>query len=94
MNEKLESSLHSAKAVAEYYKNKAIEDEKEKNSCRLASEQVALLKEIRNANLRAEQERALRKPKNTNLVDVKPNFMGISVNLNEVWRRIKKWYLK
>ncbi len=28
----------------------------------------------------------------TNLVDIKPNFYGIGINLNEAWRRFKNWF--
>lgn len=28
----------------------------------------------------------------TDVIDLKPNFYGIGVNLNEGWRRIKSWF--
>lgn len=103
MNEYLEPSLHSAKAVAEFYQKKANDAKKKaaatQKADQLASEQVALLKEsnelakkaLTEAKLRLEQERALHESNNTDLVDIKPNCFGLGVNLNEVWRRIKKW---
>lgn len=30
-------------------------------------------------------------PSTEDIVNVKPNFYGIGLNLNEVWRRIRKW---
>jgi len=30
----------------------------------------------------------------TDVVDIKPNFFGLGMNLNEVWRRFKKWWSK
>jgi hypothetical protein len=106
MNENLEPSLHSAKAFAEFFQKKANDAKKKevetKKASQLASEQVALLKEsnelvkkaLTDANLRSEQERALHESSSTDVVDIKPNFIGLGVNLNEVWRRFKKWHSK
>ena len=106
MNEDLKPSLHSAKAVAEFYKKKANDAKKKeaatKKANELASEQVALLKEsnelakkaITDANLRSEQERALQESNSTDVVELKPNFFGLSANLNEAWRRFRKWRSK
>lgn len=36
-------------------------------------------------------------PENENkadVVDIKPNFFGLGININESWRRIKKWWSK
>ena len=30
----------------------------------------------------------------TDLVDWKPNYFGLGMNLNEAWRRFKKWWSK
>jgi hypothetical protein len=30
----------------------------------------------------------------TDVVDIKPNFYGIGLNLNEAWHRFKKWFSK
>lgn len=29
--------------------------------------------------------------KKANIIDVKPSFYGLGINLNEVWRRFKAW---
>lgn len=106
MNENLEPSLHSAKAFAEFSQKKANDAKKKeaatKKASQLASEQVALLKEsnelakkaLTDANLRSEQERALHESNSTDVVDIKPNFFGLGANLNEAWRRLKKWRSK
>lgn len=47
--------------------------------------------------LKSEQEKALRESdikKGTDVVDIKPNFFGLGMNLNEAWRRFKKWLSK
>lgn len=49
----------------------------------------------RRSFLKNEQEKALHESRNRNkadLVDVKPNFFGLGLNLNEAWRRFKKWW--
>ncbi len=28
----------------------------------------------------------------TDVIDVKPNIFGLGVNLNETWRRVRKWW--
>jgi len=28
------------------------------------------------------------------VVDLKPNFFGLGINLNESWHRVKKWWTK
>ena len=106
MNENLEPSLHSAKAFAEFSQKKANDAKKKaaatKKASQLASDQVALLKEsnelakkaLTEANLRSEQERALHESNSTDVVDIKPNFFGLGANLNEAWRRFKKWHSK
>ncbi len=103
MNDNLETSIHSAKALAEFYQKKANDAKKKeaaaKKSSQLASEQVALLKEsnelakktLAEANLRSEQERAWHESNSTDVIDIKPNFFGLGANFNEAWRRLKKW---
>lgn len=47
--------------------------------------------------LKSEREEKLRKSGNetkTDVVDLKPNFFGLGINLNESWRRVKKWWSK
>ena len=106
MNDNSETSFHSAKAFAELSQKKAIDAKKKeaatKKANQLASKQVALLKEsnelavkaLAEANLRTEQNRALHESNSTDVVDIKPNFFGIGANLNEAWRRFKKWCSK
>jgi hypothetical protein len=106
MNENSETSLHSAKAVADFYQKKANDAKKNEAATKkinqIASEQVASQKEfnelatkaLTEANLRSEQERALHELNSTDVVDIKPNFFGLGANLNEAWRRFKKWRSK
>ena len=101
MNENLETSVNSAKALAELSQKKAIDAQKKeaatKKENQLASEQVALLKESNDlaaAKLRTEQERALHESNSTDVVDIKPNFFGLGVNLNTAWRKFNKWRSK
>ncbi len=106
MNDNQETSFHSAKAVADYYKKKEIEakrKEAEANKAnQLASEQIALLKEsnklaeqtLAKSKLKTEQESAIHKTSRTDLVEIKPNFFGLGLNINELWRRFKKWHSK
>ena len=106
MNKNLEPSLHSAKAFAEFSQKKANGAKRKeavaKKASQLASEQVALLKEsnelvkkaLTDANLRSEQERALHESNSIDVVDLKPNFFGLGANLNESWRRFKRWRSK
>ena len=106
MNDNLETSINSAKAFAEFSQKKANDAKKKeaatKKNSQLASEQVALLKEsnelarkaLAEANRRSEQERALHESNSTDVVDIKPNFFGLGANLNEAWRRFKKWCSK
>ena len=106
MHENSEASVHSAKALMELNQKREKEAKRreaaaEKTS-QLASEQVALLKEanelarktLAETNLRSEQERALHESNGTDVVDIKPNFFGLGANLNEAWRRFKKWRSK
>ena len=47
--------------------------------------------------LKSEREEILRDSSNenkTDVVDLKPNFYGVGINLNESWRRVKKWWSK
>jgi hypothetical protein len=47
--------------------------------------------------LKSEHEKALResdRSNSTDVVDIKPNFYGIGLNLNEAWHRFKKWFSK
>lgn len=30
--------------------------------------------------------------KQADVIDVKPNFFGLGINFNEVWRRIRSWW--
>jgi len=46
------------------------------------------------AFLKSEQEKSLRESNSTDVVDIKPNFFGLGMNLNEAWRRFKKWRSK
>ena len=106
MHENTEVSVSSAKALMELNKKRKKEALRKEaaasKTTQLASEQVALLKEsnelarkaLAEANLRSEQERALRESNGTDVVDIKPNFFGFGANLNEAWRRFKKWRSK
>lgn len=103
MHDNSETSIHSAKALIEYFQKKAKEAREREvvnnKTFQLATEQIALQKEsnelarkaLAEDNLRSEQEKAWRKSNSTDVVDLKPNFFGLSVNLNELWRRFKKW---
>jgi len=47
--------------------------------------------------LKSEREETLRESNinnSTDVVDIKPNIFGLGMNLNEVWRRFKKWWSK
>jgi len=44
--------------------------------------------------LKSEHEKNLRETNSTDVVDIKPNFFGLGMNFNEVWRRFKKWLSK
>jgi hypothetical protein len=44
--------------------------------------------------LKSEHEQNLRETNSTDVVDIKPNLFGLGMNLNEVWRRFKKWRSK
>ena len=47
--------------------------------------------------LKSEREEILRDSSNenkTDVVDLKPNLFGFGINLNESWRRVKKWWSK
>lgn len=39
-------------------------------------------------------ERESENENKADVVDLKPNFFGLGINLNESWRRIKKWWSK
>lgn len=106
MHENPEAYVSSAKQLMELNqkrKKEALRKKAAENmATQLASEQVALLKEsnelarkaLAEANLRSEQERASHQSNGTDVVDIKPNFFGLGANLNEAWRRIKKWRSK
>ncbi|MBT3880738.1 MAG: hypothetical protein HON76_06105 [Candidatus Scalindua sp.] len=106
MHENPEAYVSSAKQLMELNQKRekeALRKEAAANkTTQLASEQVALLKEsnelarkaLAEANLRSEQERALHESNGTDVVDIKPNFFGLGANLNEAWRRFKKWHSK
>jgi hypothetical protein len=106
MHENPEAYVSSAKQLMELNQKRekeALRKEAAANKAtQLASEQIALLKEsnelarkaLAEANLRSEQERALHKSNSTDVVDIKPNFFGLGANLNEAWRRYKKWRSK
>ena len=106
MHENPEAYVSSAKQLMELNQKRekeALRKEAAANkTTQLASEQVALLKEsnelakkaLTEANLRSEQERALHESNSTDVVDIKPNFFGLGANLNEAWRRFKKWSSK
>lgn len=106
MHENPEAYVSSAKQLMELNQKRekeALRKEAAANkTTQLASEQVALLKEsnelarkaLAEANLRSEQERALHESNGTDVVDIKPNFFGLVANLNEAWRRFKKWRSK
>lgn len=74
----------------------------ENKATQLASDLVALQKEsnelakktLAETNNRAEQEKVMHESSATDVVDVKPNFFGLGLNLNEVWRRVKRWRSK
>ncbi len=102
MHENSETSINSAKALMEHSQKKANEAAAANKTSQLASEQVALLKEsneiatkaLIEANRRSEEERVLHESNNTDVVDIKPNIFGLGANLNEAWRRFKKWRSK
>ena len=102
MHDNSEISINSAKALMEHSKKKANDAAAANKISQLVSEQVALQKEsnelvtkaLNETNLKSVKERALHESKSTDAVDVKPNFFGVGVNLNEVWRRFKKWRSK
>ncbi len=106
MHENPEAYVSSAKQLMELNQKRekeALRKEAAANkTTQLASEQVALLKEsnelarkaLAEANLRSEKERALHESNGTDVVDIKPSFFGVGANLNEVWRRLKKWRSK
>jgi hypothetical protein len=106
MHENPETSIHSARALMEHSQKKAKETREREavnnKTFQLTSEQIALLKEsnelarkaLTEANLRLEQEKAWRESNSTDVVDLKPNFFGLGANLNELWRRFKKWRSK
>ena len=106
MHENSETSVHSAKALMELNQKREKEAKRKEaaaeKTSQFASEQVTLLKEsnelarkaLAENNLRSEQESALHESNRTDLVDIKPNFFGLGANLNEAWRRFKKWRSK
>lgn len=106
MHENPEAHVSSAKQLMELNQKRekvALREKAAANKAtQLASELVAVQKEsneltkkaLTEANLRSEQERALRESNGTDVVDIKPNFYGLGFNLNEVCRRIKKWCSK
>ena len=86
----------------EHSQKKANDAAAANKTSQLASEQVALLKEsnelatkaLIEVNLRSEEERAMHESNSTDVFDIKPNFFGLGANLNEIWRRFKKWRSK
>ncbi|MCW8982781.1 MAG: hypothetical protein OQK13_01930 [Gammaproteobacteria bacterium] len=94
MHENPETSVNSAKALFELNKKREKETQKkeaaENKKSQLVSEQVALLKESNKLAAKALEA----KTKTEDIIDIKPNFFGLGANLNEVWRRFRKWRSK
>ena len=91
MHENPEMHVSSAWQLKELREKQEEEELRIKTAENLAREQVALLKE---SNELAKQSLAKQESNKTNLVDVKPKNFGVSLNLNEAWRRIKQWRSK
>ena len=106
MHENPEAHVTSAKQLMELNQKREKEALRKKAAESMATqyahEQVALLKEsnelarkaLAETNHRSEQERAMHESRSTDVVDVKPNFFGLGLNFNEVWRRVKRWRSK
>ena len=102
MHENPEAHVSLAKQLMELNQKREKDALREKaaanKAAQLRSELVALQKEsnelaiktLTEANLRSEEESALRESNCPDVVDIKPNIFGIGVNLNEAWRRIMK----
>jgi hypothetical protein len=106
MNDYPGITFHSAKAVADYYSNKEVEAKKKQADAikakQLESEKIALLKEsnkfaeqtLTTAKLNLAQVSTIHKVNRADVVEMKPNFFGFGLNLNEAWRRFRKSHLK
>jgi len=94
MDDDSETSINSARALIEHNKKKTHDAAAANKISQLASEQVALLKESNELAKKALIEKNLKtnEEKNTDMVDIKPNFFGFGINLNEVWRRFKNGF--
>ena len=94
MYENPEASVNSARALIELNNKREREAQEKKaaenKASQLASEQIALLKESNKLAAKALEA----KIRTEDVVDIKPNFFGFGANLNEAWRRFKKWRSK
>lgn len=98
MHDNSETSISSAKALMEFSQKKDNDAKKreaaDKKTSQLASDQLALLKESNALATKLLTEKALCESNKIDVVDIKPNFFGLGANLNEAWRRFKKWRSK
>ena len=99
MHDNPELQVSSAKQLMELNKQKEKEArrirEAEQQSRKLESEKIALLRESNELAKKALREENQEKQKHsTDVFDLKPNFYGLGVNFNELWRRFKKWCSK
>ena len=99
MHDNPELHVSSAKQLMELNKHKDKEarrkHEAEQQAIKLEYEKIALLKESKELAKQAAVDSSKNTQEhNTDIVDIKPNFFGIGANLNEAWRRFKKWRLK
>lgn len=94
-----ELHVSSAKQLMELNKQRDKEArrirEAEQQTRQLESEKIALLRESNELATKALTEANQKNQKHSaDLVDIKPNFFGLGVNLNEAWRRFIKWRSK
>ena len=106
MHENPEAHVSSAKQLMELNQKREKEALRKKAAENMSSqhahEQMALLKEsnelarktLAEANHKSEQDKVMHESGGTDVVDVKPNFFGLGLNLNEIWRRVKRWRTK
>ncbi len=99
MHDNPELNVSSAKQLMELNKQRDKEArrirEVEQQARQLESEKIALLRESNELAKKTLIETSQNTQKyNADLVDLKPNFFGFGANLNEAWRRFKKWRAK
>jgi len=106
MHDNPEIHVSSAKQLMELNKQrekealrtKAAEDKAAKISADLINLQKesneSARKALEEAKHRTEQITGMHTSKGTDVVDIKPNFFGLGINFNEIWRRFKKWISK